>query len=279
MDEVYRVENVRDFNLEHIFDCGQCFRWNPEDDGSYTGVAFDKRINVRFAPYDEGGFNGDLFLSPCTEQEYLEIWKDYFDMDRDYGRLKLELAEEDDVVSRAIPYGEGIRILRQDLNEVIFSFIISQNNNIPRIKGCIERLCQLKGERREDRYGEYYTFPSAEVLARLEPEDLAPVRLGYRARYITETARQIMEWGYPKGEADILKFTGVGPKVASCIALFGLGDYASFPVDVWVKRLMNKLYGFKENDVRGMKNFADETFGEMGGIAQQYLFYYIRQVS
>ena len=185
------------------------------------------------------------------------------------------------MVAKAIEYGSGIRILKQDLWETIVSFIISQNNNIPRIRGCVERLADGFGEPvgLDDSGVLRHSLPSVEKLASLEPCDLAEVRLGYRAPYLVKAAREVMERGMPYDYESVLALTGVGPKVASCISLFGLGDISAFPIDVWVRRLMDRLYGIPENDTKAMKEVAEEHFGDLGGIAQQYLFYYIRETS
>ncbi len=278
----YVIENVKDFNPEHIFECGQCFRWNRQEDGSYTGTAMGKTVNLRMEPEEKSGCGkrsdaGRVIIENADEADYESIWRDYLDMDRDYGAIKEALAEKDEVMKTAIESGSGIRILKQDLWETIVSFIISQNNNIPRIKGCIENLSALAGERLEDYKGEaVYALPSAEKLASMEPEDLAPVRLGYRAPYLVKTARMVVDEGLPKNYEEVSALYGAGPKVTSCITLFGLHDLSSFPIDVWVRRVMNEMYGFDEKDVKGMAAFAEEKFGRLGGIAQQYLFYYIR---
>lgn len=273
----YVIENVRDFNCDHIFDCGQCFRWNRKPDGSYTGTAMGKTVNVSLRPEEGSDDCGVLTIENCTREEYEGIWREYLDMDRDYGAIKDCLSSGDPVMKTAIERGRGIRILKQDLWETIVSFIISQNNNIPRIKGCIEKLAALAGERLDDYEGEErYALPTAEKLASMEPEDLAPVRLGYRAPYLVKTARAVMEEGLPETYDEVLALQGVGPKVANCISLFGLHDLSSFPIDVWVKRVMSEMYGFDEKDMKGMAAFAEEKFGKLGGIAQQYLFYYIR---
>lgn len=306
----YIYEGVKDFNLDHIFDCGQCFRWTRQEDGSYTGIARGKPVNVSLKESAGGGSAGgadrvggrpgpdecdgprlDLVIDNCSEEDFETIWKGYLDLGRDYGKIKEILAASDEVMAKAISGGEGIRILRQELWETIVSFIISQNNNIPRIKGCIENLAQLFGEPAGEYGGDqFYNVPSPEVMAGLTAEDLAPVRLGYRAPYLVETARQVMERGgmdavaaelaaarTPEEACEYLRgFQGVGPKVASCIALFGLGRLEAFPIDVWVRRVMNRLYGIDEKDIKGMNAYAAEHFGANGGIAQQYLFYYIR---
>lgn len=274
------VSGIRDFNLDHIFDCGQCFRWAKQEDGSYTGIAMNRVVNMRMS-------GSDLVISGSDEADFENIWRPYLDLDRDYGEIKKILGNSDPVMKLAIGAGEGIRILKQDLWETIVSFIISQNNNIPRIKGCVEKLAECFGEeiklsesRAEGIPGasgrRWYCVPDAATLAVLTAEDLAPVRLGYRTRYLVESARQVCEKGLPTNLAELTELTGVGPKVANCINLFGLGEFSSFPIDVWVKRVMHRLYGFEEKDVRGMASFAQESFGDLGGIAQQYLFYYIR---
>lgn len=298
----YIYEGVKDFDLDNIFDCGQCFRWNRQPDGSYTGIAMGKAVNMSLelgpaksrADSRTEGFAGtrtDLVIDGCTEEDFKKIWRPYLDLDRDYGAVKRKLAESDQVMAKAIEGGSGIRILRQDLWETMVSFIISQNNNIPRIKGCIENLSRLFGRPAGEYDGvQYYNVPSAEVMAELTDGDLAPIRLGYRAPYLVETARQVMAKGgieavaaeleaaaTPEEACEYLRqFQGVGPKVASCIALFGLGRLEAFPIDVWVRRVMNRLYGIDEKDIKGMNAYAAEHFGENGGIAQQYLFYYIR---
>ena len=276
----YVIENVRDFHPEHIFECGQCFRWNRQDDGSYTGTAMGRIVNIRLCPEGNEGEKacaGKVIIKNASPEDYEKIWRQYLDLDRDYGMIKQRLSAGDEVMENAVAAGRGIRILKQDLWETIVSFIISQNNNIPRIKGCIEKLSALAGERLEDYDGQaVYALPTVERLARLEADDLAPVRLGYRAPYLIKTARMVAEKGLPENYEEVSALCGVGPKVANCITLFGLHDLSSFPIDVWVRRVMNEMYGFEEKDVRGMAAFAAERFGELGGIAQQYLFYYIR---
>ena len=276
----YVIENVRDFHPEHIFECGQCFRWNRQDDGSYTGTAMGRIVNIRLCPEGDEGEKacaGKVIIKNASPEDYEKIWRQYLDLDRDYGMIKQRLSAGDEVMENAVAAGRGIRILKQDLWETIVSFIISQNNNIPRIKGCIEKLSALAGERLEDYDGQaVYALPTVVRLARLESDDLAPVRLGYRAPYLIKTARMVAEKGLPENYEEVSALCGVGPKVANCITLFGLHDLSSFPIDVWVRRVMNEMYGFEEKDVRGMAAFAAERFGELGGIAQQYLFYYIR---
>lgn len=298
------IKEVKDFNLKHIFDCGQCFRWEEEADGSYTGTAFGKTVNMRLEREADGaccagsggnhggGFescSGFLIIDGASEEDFENIWRVYLDLDRDYGEIKKTLAAGDLVVANAIKSGEGIRLLNQDNWETLISFIISQNNNIPRIKRCIENLSAAFGEPLPEYRGrKRYAFPTFERLSELEPEDLSEIRLGYRARYITETAKAVASDGgemlyslseVPTKEAYeyLTSLCGVGPKVANCILLFSMEKYESFPIDVWVRRVMNRLYNIDENDVKSMSAFAGEKFGAYGGFAQQYLFYYMRE--
>lgn len=316
------IENVRDFNTDHIFDCGQCFRFEKEEDGSWTGTAFDRIINVRFEPYDKTGAGeaaventGRVIIENAGQDEAEKIWRPYFDLSRDYGAIKRELALRDPVIEQAARHGYGIRILRQDPWETVLSFIISQNNNIPRIKKCIESVAVNFGRKiGEFRGRTFYSLPAAETLAELSESDLACCRLGYRAKYLVETARMLAADGCRRlnglasrddtapakntdgqasttsdGNTDgqapasseeafeyVSSLCGVGPKVANCIMLFGLARYDRFPIDVWMRRVMSDLYGFDENDMAAMEDFARKTYGRWGGIAQQYLFYYAR---
>ncbi len=302
-------EDIYDFNPTHIFDCGQCFRWRRISDDNWIGIvgtgSDEARIaKVAFLPDGKSkagartkgkvevtilsGANSNMAVSKATSGKERDFWFNYLDLGRDYGKVKQRLSRGDDVMKLAIKSGDGIRILNQDLWETIVSFIISQNNNIPRIKGCIERLSEVTGEGAS----QYKTsgvdevvqaglspfaLPSPEKLASLTVEDLDPVKLGYRARYLIESAREVCERGLPKNYEEVLALTGVGPKVANCIGLFGLHLEDSFPIDVWVKRVMHELYGFDEDDMKGMQEYASEHFKELSGFAQQYLFYYIRE--
>lgn len=285
---------VHDFDLDHIFDCGQCFRWRKQRDGSYTGIAYRRIVNMNFQPFEKAKFDGMLRITNLgnySEDDLDKIWIPYLDIDRDYGKIKLTLSQNDETIRDAISYGAGIRILKQELWETIVSFIISQNNNIPRIKGCIENLSREFGEKINLKSASWqsentekltklepYTIPSAEKLASLTQDDLASIKLGYRSRYLIESAKTVCENDLPGSFEELSKLCGVGPKVANCISLFGMNDTESFPIDVWVKRVMARLYGFDENDIKGMQSFAGEKFGKLSGFAQQYLFYYIRNL-
>lgn len=282
--DVLYIDGVRDFDTDHIFDCGQCFRWERNDDGSYSGIAFGKMARIAYEADNER-----LLIYGATEENFDDVWRNYLDLDRDYSQIKKELAAKDAVIAGAIKFGSGIRILNQEKWETLLSFIISQNNNIPRIKKCINSLAETLGECAGTFEGKtYYSLPSPEVLAAATLDDLAPCRLGYRAKYLIETAKKVNAEGIGSLEAlggselcaketcEALKqYCGVGPKVANCIALFAMGKMDSFPIDVWVRKVMNTMYGIDENDMKAMAVFAEKNFGSCGGIAQQYLFYYI----
>lgn len=278
------LQGISGFHPDHTFDNGQCFRWNKETDGSYTGVAFGKIVNIESA-------DGAVILNNVTKKDYLERWEDYLDLNRDYEAVKRFLSEHDPKMRQAIGFGGGMRILKQDPWETVISFIISQNNNIPRIKKCVEGLCTHHGRLIGSYRGrDYYSFPTPEDLAGLAPEELDSCKLGYRAKYIAETAKTIAADGGAALDRMVLaeseeayeyliSLSGVGPKVANCIMLFGLRKYASFPLDVWIKRVMHEVYGIEENNTVKMQEYAVKHFGEFGGIAQQYLFYYARETS
>ncbi|MDR1136348.1 MAG: 8-oxoguanine DNA glycosylase [Clostridiales Family XIII bacterium] len=294
-------EHVKDFSLEHIFECGQAFRWEKTDDGSYSGVVSGALANISFSPDAGQEYAGRLVVRVCgttspgslKSPKSAEFWTDYLDLSRDYGEIKRKLTDGDEVMIRAAACGAGIRILNQDPWETLISFIISQNNHIPRIKGCVESLCRHFGERFVmNGGGEYFAFPDIERLAeRLSDygvQALEPCRLGYRARYIEEAVKQVSARGgadyleslkqlsFEQACKEVSSIHGVGPKVASCVLLFGLGKREGFPVDVWIARAMSEFYGLEEDDKAAAKAYAERRFGEHAGIAQQYLFYYAR---
>lgn len=276
----------RDIDLEKTFTCGQCFRWKHRPNGSFAGAAAKRAARIKYASGVIVIEEDSVTDTPENRADAERFWTGYFDLSRDYGKAREWLLAHDEKIGDAVKAGDGIRILKQDLWETIVSFIISQNNNIPRIQGCIEALAELCGEKIPG--SELYSLPSPEVLSGMTPDALAPVRLGYRAPYLVAAAREYIKLR-PLLEAEpslqtaaeeyslLLSLTGVGPKVASCISLFGLGRIESFPIDVWVRRVMHEVYGFDEGDMRGMKKYAEEHFGQYGGLAQQYLFYFIRR--
>jgi len=281
---------IRDFDPDHTFDCGQCFRWDRQTDGSYTGITAGRPpVNIAFYPDYDVNRTGRLVIDNADKSDFDEFWSGYLDLGRDYGFVKSELSK-DSVITQAIEYGHGIRILKQDKWETLISFIISQNNNIKRIKGCINSLCENYGRYMGEYRGKkYFDIPSPDILAGITEDDLAPCMLGYRARYIIEAAKSVCEDSCEKlfsldgadekeAFAYLTGLCGVGPKVANCIMLFSMEKYASFPIDVWVRRAMNRLYKIDENDIKAMARYAEEKFGGYGGFAQQYLFYYMKSL-
>lgn len=216
-----------------------------------------------------------IFIS-CSMDEFLSIWYDYFDLDRDYEKIREKL-NIDDFMRQATAYGAGIRILKQDKWEALCSFIISQNNHIPRIKKIVETLCTLFGEPIEFDGGLYYSFPTPERLSTLDESDLTPLRCGYRSDYILCAAKAVADGSLnlealsrssiPNARRELLKIRGVGNKVADCVLLFGLGMLDSFPVDVWMKRALSEHFS---------PDFDPNVFSPYAGIAQQYIFHYVR---
>ena len=281
----YILKNAKSFELKDIFDCGQCFRWNKEQDGSYTGIFKNNVLNVSKKGKDvyfKGVCNGNI-------KEVVDV---YFDLTRDYEKIKNKLSKVDKNMENSINYGSGIRILNQDLWETIISFIISANNNIPRIKGIIERLSKKYGNKIIWQNKEYYTFPSAKQLENVTVEEYRQLGLGFRDIRLYETTKMILEKqidleklykeeNTEKVREELLKLSGVGPKVADCILLFSdLKRFDVFPIDVWVRRVMNDLYIKQEDETRvsnkKIETLAKEKFGNLAGLAQQYLFYWRR---
>lgn len=285
MEQEYILENCKSFEPEHIFECGQCFRWNKQEDGSYTGIFKQNVVNVKKAD------NKIIFRGICKENIKDECIK-YFDLNTNYDNIKSKLSNVDNYLKTSIEYGEGIRILNQDLWETLISFIISANNNIPRIKGIIERISKSYGEKIVWDKAEYYTFPTPQELSKASVEDLRNIGLGFRDVRVYETTKIINENPNNLKELEdekdvnklrekLLKFPGVGPKVADCVMLFStLKKLEVFPIDVWVRRVMNELYIKNEDETKINKKEIEELaktkYGNLAGIAQQYLFYWRR---
>ena len=286
IEQIYILKNPKSFELKDIFDCGQCFRWDLEEDGSYTGVFGKNILNVK-----KDGKN--INFKGICDGNIEDIIYDYFDLNRDYGRIKETLSEIDENMKKSVLYGKGIRILNQDLWETIISFIISANNNIPRIKGIIERLSKKYGSEISFNEKEYYTFPTPEQLKDVTVEDYRKLGLGFRDIRLYETTQMILNKDIDleklknnpntiEVREELLKLSGVGPKVADCILLFStLKRFEVFPIDVWVRRVMNDLYIKQEDETKVSKKqiekIAEEKFGNLAGLAQQYLFYWRRE--
>ena len=269
-----KITGIKDFVPDHIFECGQCFRWNIEGE-SYVGVASGNVAKITWEPDCGCSCSGTLVIEATGGDE--AFWRHYLDLDTDYEQVKKAIIAEEPEIAKACECGAGIRILNQDMFETLISFIISQNNNIPRIKKNIESICEHYGEPLGVVFGkERFAFPTPEVLAQTPVCELADLKLGYRCEYIVASSRKYMEEGAPHTYNEVLSYLGVGPKVANCIMLFGLHKVDAFPIDTWVKHIMNDMYGFDEKDVKGMAAFAQEKWGRYAGYAQQYLFDYYR---
>lgn len=285
MEQEYILKNQESFELQDIFECGQCFRWNKQQDGSYIGIIKDAVINVKKE-------NGIIFFKGVSKRNLKEVVIDYFDLKTDYQIYKNILNQVDEYLKESIKFGSGIRILKQDLWECIISFIISANNNIPRIKKIIERISKEYGDEIVWNNEKYYLFPTPEQLAKASIEDLRNLGLGFRDKRVFHTTQMILnreinlEKIYELKETDkireeLLKLDGVGEKVADCIMLFALKREDVFPIDVWVRRVMNDLYIHYDDEEKvnkkELQNLAAQKFLGLSGIAQQYLFYWKRE--
>lgn len=259
------ISGAECFDLALSLDCGQAFRWRKNEGGVWHGVVGRTALDVEQK-------DGDVIFYNTSDAEFENIWKKYFDFSRDYKKIT-ESFSSDEHLAKATEEFYGIRVLNQEPWETVCSFIISQNNNIPRIKGIIDRLCENFGEKIS---GSDYAFPSAEKLAEFEVEDLAVLRAGFRAKYILDAARKtaagevdfekIFSSPIEDGRTELMKISGVGPKVAECALLYAFEKTQAFPIDVWVKRILSELY----------PNGLPDCIGEYGGIAQQYLFHWRR---
>lgn len=258
------VKNVYPISLDQTLDCGQSFRWEKSGDNIWHGIAFEKSLSVMQ--------NGDeLVFFNTAESDFNNIWRDYFDLDRNYEKI-IKSISRNRVLKNAVKVAGGIRILRQEPWETLCSFIISQNNNIPRIKGIISRLCENFGKTIDGGY----TFPSAEDLKGISVDDLAPLRSGFRAKYIVDAVNKVTanEVDFDKlytcdideARAELMKIKGVGLKVADCTLLFSFGRIEAFPKDVWIKRAMEVLFDGE----------LPKEAVPYAGIVQQYIFHYAR---
>lgn len=258
------IKNASCFDLMQTLDCGQAFRWSQKDNNVWCGIAFGKYIELSQE-------NNNIIINHSTKEDFDNIWYNYFDLARDYEKIIAEVSSNE-TVAKAAKYCSGIRLLNQEPWEALCSFIISQNNNIPRIKGIIERLCENFG----NKINGGYTFPSAEVISKLTIDDLAVIRSGFRAKYILDAAQKtacgeidlcsLMNIDYDMARQKIMTIKGVGPKVADCVLLYGLGYKNAFPRDVWINRALDQMFD---------GNIPDSV-GQYGGIVQQYIFHYIR---
>ena len=258
------LKHITNFDLSQTFDCGQCFRWEKIND-KHHGIVHDKSI-VMFQDENE------ILIENISLSEFKNFWFDYFDLGTDYKKIGEDLAETSSTLAKAHEQCKGIRILKQDPWETLCSFIISQNNNIPRIKKIISSLCFHFG----NKVGKDFSFPSAEKISTLSLEDLSPIKSGFRAKYILDAARKVANkqinfetlsnTDVVSARNSLMEIKGVGPKVADCVLLYGLHKLEAFPIDVWMKRVMETFFYKK----------SPQMFGSYAGVAQQYLYHYSR---
>lgn len=264
------IEGISDFDLKETFNCGQCFRWNQIQTEDFIGVAFGKVVKI-------SKDNDRIILSgDSVTRDFDKIWCNYFDLGTDYNKIKSNLSKIDHNLDLACKYAPGIHILKQEPWETLCSFIISQNNNIPRIKGIIERLCRYFGDEIKP---EFFNFPSSETISKLSKDDLNSIKCGFRDEYILDAAKKVASGdinftkikNMPIAEArnELMKIKGVGPKVAECTLLYGFYMLDAFPVDIWMKRALTTFFPGK----------SVSYFGKYAGIAQQYIFHYSRMNS
>ncbi|MCR4431654.1 MAG: DNA glycosylase [Tepidanaerobacteraceae bacterium] len=275
------VNGICPFNLEIMLDGGQSFLWNRQEDGSYIGVIDNHVLKVR-----QQDNLLKIISSSSMDKSTIDRVMDYFDLHRDYKSIEKWLCEYEELIP-AVRYCSGNRILHQDPWETTVCFITSANNSIPNIKKTIARICEYFGQPLEYEGNTYYAFPPPEVLAEVPEEELRKTRCGFRAKYIAETARMVAggevdlynlhELPTQEAREQLMRFPGVGRKVADCILLFSMRKYDAFPIDVWIKRVLEHLY-FKGQKVslNKLQEFTAKRFGSMKGFAQQYLFHYTR---
>lgn len=274
--------NVKCFNLKYTLECGQCFRWKKVDEKQdrYIGVIKDRVIDI----YQN---KDSLYVYSNNEDNLEEVIKEYFDLDKDYEQIEKRISKIDKNINTAVKNTTGLRILNQDLFEIIISYIISANNNIKRISKSVDEISKMFGDKVEYNNEEYYLFPTASQLKNATVKQLLAAGVGFRAKYIKETVSKINQNkellnelksdSKNNAKEKLLEFPGVGPKVSDCILLFSLNKSEVFPIDVWVKRVMEKLY-FKENvSMAQIAKYAEENFKSDAGIVQQHLFYNVRE--
>ena len=278
-NEGITIKGVKNFELDHIFECGQCFRWNKEANGNYIGIAYGKVIEIEKK-------NDEVTIYNINEEEFDMLWCDYFDLKRDYTVIKKKF-QKDPLLKKSVDFGHGIRLLQQEPFELTISFIISSNNRIPMIKRAINNLSEKWGKTIEYKGKTYYAFPTIEDLEKASLEEIATCGLGFRSKYVRDTVHRIYTGEVSletiKSEKDdicheeLQKLNGIGPKVSDCIMLFSMQKYSAFPVDVWVKRAMQFFYLAPDVSLPKIREFARGKFKNLAGFAQQYLFYYARE--
>ena len=286
MNNIVMLNHLNHFNITQILESGQVFRYEKLTDHSYILNAKQKLIKITQQPDSSSAI---IYNTNISELE--EIWFSYFDMDTNYAKITRQLAKKDSHMAKAIEFGSGIRILKQDPWEMLISFIISQNKAIPHIQQCIRNISEQFGAPLEeiDRDDKpYHAFPTPEELSKASEEELRMCKVGFRAPYITDACRKVLNGEVilndlfimtaDEAREQLMTIKGVGPKIADCILLFAYGKGEVFPTDVWIKRVVEGLYfEGKEMKPGEIQTFAKSYFGKLAGYAQQYLFYYGRE--
>lgn len=261
-------KTIDNFNLLQICQSGQCFRMHQKSDNTYSVIAGKKYLEM------EQQENTITFH--CDEKEFVNFWMEYFDLENDYSAYIKQINPNDTYLLRAAAFGTGIRILHQDLWEMIVSFLVSQQNNITRIRRCIKNICECYGEKQINSHQEiYYAFPTPESFAGLEEDALWECNLGYRSKYVVRTAKSVVSgeldleevrrMPYKKAKEELMKLFGVGEKVADCICLFALHHLQAFPIDTHISQVLEKHY---------KRGFPNRRYKGYQGVIQQYIFYY-----
>lgn len=275
------LEDVQDFNIADILECGQCFHFTKLAEAEYELLAYGKYLRVR----QDGKC---VVLYDTSEADYDGVWKNYFDMDKDYAAIKDRIVSADTRLTDAVNAKSGIRILQQDFFETLISFIISQNKQIPHIKQIVHTISERYGDKIELASGKMvYTFPNVDKLYQVTEEELRECKVGFRAPYIKNAVEKVYNgeiseeslrcMDVNEARTTLMTIKGVGEKVANCVLLFGLGFTNVFPVDVWMKRIMEYMYFGEDTKRELIEQLAAEKFGEYSGYAQQYLFHYGRE--
>lgn len=280
-NNIVTVDGVNDFTLSQILECGQCFHFDKLDEEVYEVVAFGRAVKMEQT-------DKVLRIYGSSMKDYEGIWKLYLDMDNDYGLIKQSVIKADGALKTAVDEKSGIHILNQDFFETLISFIVSQNKSIPQIKQCVKNISHRFGDEVIGYNGEaFYVFPDVQRLHDATEEELRECKVGFRAPYIKNATEAVYSGAVTKEKLDeldiaqarelLMTIKGVGEKVANCVLLFGLGRREAFPVDVWMKRIMEQMYfDGKDTKKQDIEAFAVNKFGDLGGYAQQYLFDYAR---
>ena len=275
------IDELKDFDIEEVLECGQCFHFTRLDNKHYELLCFGKYLEVS----QKGN---QLTLYNTTMDDYEKIWLSYFDLDTDYVNIKNDILQLDSRLYDAILTKPGIRILKQDFFETLISFIISQNKQIPHIKQIVHTISEKYGTEHILPSGrKVYSFPTVEQLSLVSEEELRACKVGFRAPYIKcavdmvasgdISEEKLITMSVSQARETLMTIKGVGEKVANCVLLFGLGFTDTFPVDVWMKRIMEYMYFDKPQDKKAIEAFAMEKYGDLAGYAQQYLFFYGRE--